>query len=358
MGYDKEGYWSPREIDSYHDCQWRVILSDRGRGKSYGMKKKLIKEYEGKGKLFMCIYRTGPDMTSAMGSWLDTLYEQGYVPEQFSWLGNEKDGYKLMFREQEDEDYVPIGYWRCLAQVNRVKQEKFPDTLATVWFDEFIPLKYTKIPGIDSEGDALRTIVKTIEHDSIHPERRPFGRVVVYMIANPFTWNNPLLSYFKIIPKSYGCFRVGPGIVCEMLEPVEQSDPRGRKQTVEDFLGDDVIKNQGYADQMAFVEPVAKGAQPTMSVRMKEHYYLFYSAHDMWYITAQKAHRDLQTTNVFGRFMAIRRLGTVEGLQEKETCLDAVPLIKKEMEKRMYSGMLRFDSLNTKFDFYRDLGEL
>lgn len=360
MGFNEDGYWSPREIDSYSDCQYRAVLSDRGRGKSYGMKEKLMGEYERKGKEFMCLYRTAPDMKSAKSTWLDTLYEQGYEPGQFHWEGDKDEGFQLYYREdpENEEDYRRVGFFRALAQVNRVKQEKFPEELATVWFDEFIPLKYTKIPGVDSEGDALRTIVKTIEHDSVHPERRKFGRVVVYMFANPFTWNNPLLSYFKIVPKGYGCFRVGPGIVCEMLEPIEHRTEPGRKQTVEDFLGDDVVRNQGYADQMAFVEPVAKGAEPFMSMRFKERYYLIYVANGLWYVTAQRAHRDIKGRTVFGGDMLVTRYGTVEGLQEKELCFSAVPNRVKDLRQRIYGGRLRFDTLNTKFDFYRDVSDL
>ena len=90
MGIGSDGYWSPREILGYN-CKYNIVLSDRGRGKSYGTKLFLMKQ-EGTA---MCLFRQQPDMALAMESWIDPLLENGYQAEQFSWEGSDKNGWIL-----------------------------------------------------------------------------------------------------------------------------------------------------------------------------------------------------------------------------------------------------------------------
>ena len=116
MGLDEKGYYSLREILGYN-CKWNIVLSDRGRGKSYGTKLFLMAQ---PGR-FMCLYRTQPDLEHALEDWIDPLVEQGYNPESFSFDGDVKGGYINMLFEGEVK-----GYFRILTKVNAVKQEVFP----------------------------------------------------------------------------------------------------------------------------------------------------------------------------------------------------------------------------------------
>ena len=59
MGIDKEtGYYSLREILGYN-AKWNFVLSDRGRGKTWGTKWFLINQK----CAFMCLYRNTGDQT-------------------------------------------------------------------------------------------------------------------------------------------------------------------------------------------------------------------------------------------------------------------------------------------------------
>lgn len=343
MGLDEMGYFSLREILGYN-CKYNLVLSDRGRGKSYGTKLFLM-EQPGTS---MCLYRTGPDMSSAMKDWVEPLVEQGYDPEEFSWDGNEREGFVLMFNG------VRKIWFRCITMVNHIKQEKFPDDMNWVWLDEFIPLVYKKLPGVVSEGDAIRTIVKTIEHDSVRSrEEKGLKPLRVLMYGNPFTWNNPLLSYFKIDPrKGYGVHRAGPGVAYEILEPVEVK--RKGKMTVDEFLGDEVNRNQGWMDEDAFVSEVPKGAVPEMSVRIGGKYYAMYRKGRVVWIVEKRGHIDVRV-NV-GKRSVMYWFGTLRGLQEDEVCLERIAMGKR-LKEETYKGVYRFESLNTKFDWLNSLNE-
>lgn len=343
MGLDDEGYYTLREILGYN-AKINIVLSDRGRGKSWGTKWFLVTQ-EGK---FMCLYRQSSDMQFAMKDWLDPLLagDSKHAPmeaERFKWEGNDKEGWQLIV----DGDVK--GYFRYLTAVNHIKQEVFPDDLNWIWWDEFIPMAYKKLPGVASEGDALRVIMKTVEHDTVHTrEEKGLKKLRVLMFANPFTWNNPVLSYFKVLPK-YGIYRVGPDIVCEHLEPFKKEGKRG-KMTMDEFLGDEVNKNQGWMDQMSFVKPIPKGSEPCWSVRLKDAFFTIYRGKNgRLYVSEKKEHTNIQ--KIYGDGTPVlSRYGTVDGLQEDECAVDNTGWLKS-IQSDAFSGRLTYDTMNCKFDF-------
>lgn len=334
VGLDENGYYNLRDILGYN-AKVNIVMSDRGRGKSYGTKLFLMKQ-DG---CFMCLYRNTGDIDNAVGSWLDTLYENGYVPEDFEWKKS-RSTCELYYHGQIK------AYFRALTQVNHIKQEKFPDDLNWVWMDEFIPLVYKKLAGVQSEGDAIRTIMKTIDHDSAHPrESKGLKPLRVLLYANPFTWDNPILSYFKVIPKGYGIWRVGPDIVCEMLPPIDKKE--GGKQTMDDFLGDEVHRNQAWADQSSFVMPIPKGAEPVYSIRLDKDYFTLYRSQSstLGYIRQTNGHSNARS-----------KLGTLNGLCEDERIITTQ--FRDYLESWTRSSALRYDTINTKFNWIRTLTTL
>ena len=336
MGLKGSGYYSLRDILGYN-CKYNIVLSDRGRGKSWEAKWFLMNQ-DGK---FMCLYRQQPDMAAAMMDWTDPLTQgddehDPIPPTSFEWKGSDKDGWTLWFEGR------PKGYFRYLTQVNHIKQEVFPDDLNWVWLDEFIPLVYRKLPGVSSEGDAIRTIVKTIEHDSVRTrEQKGLKPLRVLMFANPFTWNNPILSYFKVVPKGYGIWKVGPGIACELLPPMEM-DTDG-KMTVDQFLGDEVNRNQGWVDQKAYVvERWPKGLIPFMSIRIGDRFFIVHrkDGAKKYYVKEVSEHnRNCQYV-----------MGSLDGMREYESCLTGTKILQ-HLQTKAYIGGIWFADINCKFDF-------
>jgi len=349
MGIGKDGYWSPREMMGYsdprQDVMYYLVLSDRGRGKSYSTKFRLMKRYEEHGELFMCIYRNGDDLADAMEEWVDPLVKAGYNPERFKWDGDvKKGGIHLYF------DGVKIGWFRALTKVNAIKHEYFPDELVNIWWDEFIPLAWKKLPGIRSEGDALRTIVKTVDHDSTRSRKeRGLKQISVFLYANPFTWDNPILSYFKVNPLvGYGVHRVGPGVVCEMIPPIEKD--RGY-MTADDFLGQEVNRNEGWKDQMAYIEKVPSGSVPMLSFRFDTRYFTIYSAaNGRRYVKETNRHANIMRRNPMTGKEFRYVIGTHEGLKEDERCIEDGGW-KRILTGWLYDGETMYHDANTKFDW-------
>lgn len=337
MGFGADGYYTLRDILGYN-CKYNIVMSERGIGKSYGTKLFLMRQ-DGR---FMCLYRQKPDMSSAIASWLDPLYEQGYPPEAFEWKGNDGEGWQLLYNGQVK------GYFRYLTAVNHIKQEKFPDDLNWVWMDEFIPLVYKKLAGVSSEGDAIRAIVKTIDHDTRHPrEKRGLKPLRILMFANPFTWDNPILGYFRIRP-NYGIHRVGPDIVCEHIPADEATPIHGRKQTVDDFLGDEVNKNRGWMDQVSFIaQKWPKGLKPYMSMRFDKDFFMLYRLEGTNKVFVEPSTKHDERGGVI-------RMGTLEGIKEDEEVYEYWKF-KDVFMNMTYKGQVWYKDINTKFMFINHL---
>ena len=343
MSVKNDGYYTLRDILGYN-AKFNIVLSDRGRGKSFDAKHFLMGQ-EGE---FMCVYRQLPDLRSAVKDWIDPLVSDRkkdlpvYSRDDFTWEGNDHDGWSLLYQG------ALKGVFRCLSEVNRIKQEVFPDTMNWVWLDEFIPLAWKKLPGIESEGDALRTIIKTIEHDTIHTRtEKGLKEVRVLLFANPFNWNNPILSYFHINGLlGPGIHRAGPGVVWELLPPYEEKK-RSRKMTVDEFLGDEVNKNMGFMDQGAFVKDIPKGAIPYLSLRIRREYFTLYRKEGLLWVRKAKEHVDIQSQ--FGGSV-LAKYGTLDGLLEGESCLEDTSL-KDRLKTMCFKGRIMFADINVKFDF-------
>ena len=291
----------------------------------------------------MCLYRQQPDMASAMRDWIDPLVagdeEHDPIPTtSFSWEGSDKDGWCLYYNG------APKIWFRYITQVNHIKQEVFSDDMNWVWLDEFIPLVYKKLPGVVSEGDAIRTIMKTIEHDTVRSrEEKGLKPLRMIMFANPFTWNNPILGYFKVVPRGYGIWRVGPDIVCEMLPPYEKE--RKGKMTADEFLGDEVNKNQGWLDESAYVvDKWPKGAVPLISLRLGRNFYVVYESAKRYYVRGADKHHT-------GCRMVV---GSLDGMCENEMSWE-MGKWRQHLQTRAYSGRIWFSDINVKFQFITDI---
>lgn len=320
-------YWNPRSILGYN-AKWNIVLSGRGPGKTYSTSRMLI---DGK-DAFMCLYRDTADLQYAVDAWSDLVIDKMTSTREFEWV-MESDHVDLM------ENGRLKGAFRALGQANHIKHEVFPDNLCWVWFDEFIPMVKRKLRGVLSEGEALETIVKTIEHDSVQSRAdKGLKPVRVLMYGNPFTWDSELLRYFQVMPTDYGIHRVKNDLEGETV--MEYIKPTAGMQGLH--------IQEGWKKQLSFVEPVGKGAVPIWSVRVGTGYYVAYKREkDIWVVRGEE-HVNLSRIGA--------RLGAFEGLQ-----MDELPVSKvraKMMIEWTKAGRLKFSDLNTKLGWINDMEEL
>ena len=331
MGIDKRtGYYSHREILGY-GCKYNIVLSGRGPGKTWDAAWFFLNV---KGPV-MVLTRIKPDMMHLLDSFLDPYLEgdedhDAIDGERFKLKGSAEDGYVMYFDEN------PKFYFRTISQVNAIKQEHFPKDMAWVWIEEFVPIAWKKIGGVVDEGEAIETIVKTIEHDTPENRRKKgLPEVRVIMHANPARWDNPILAYFGCVPFGYGIRRMSDKVVVEILED---------RDTGENYVNKGIATNAQWKDMLHFIAPVAKTAVPWISVRVVEHYYLVYRRIDISYVKIIKGHTIDEA----------QRWGTLDGLREDERCINGTRVYDLLM-RDAYKGRMRFVDINTKFQFLQDL---
>lgn len=337
MGLDKNGYWSPREILGYN-CKFMIILSERGRGKTVSLKKLMVNQ-EGE---FMALYRDSADMAFGMSTWLDDLVRyNGNTYEEFEWEGSDKEGFKLYHKGKLK------GFFNYLSGVDHIKKMSFPDTLNYIWLDEFIPIAWKKLKGVESEGNALRTIMKTIDHDTVHPrETRGYKKLRCFLVGNPHTWNNPMLNYFHCVPQGYGIHRVGPDIVMEHIAPYEKEGPH--TLTVDEFLGLEVHKADGWTEQLDFIKDPPRGSKPIYSIRIERNYYAIYQDTNYnIYVCKTDSHVAIKG----------KQFGSLAGKKVGERPLEKSRLLEG-LERDILEGNIYYSDINVKFALCFDLENL
>lgn len=302
-------------------------------------------DYTQKERRFMCLYRTASDMAAAVYSWLEPLihpapkdHRKPFQYEQFRF-----EGTGTMKNLYFEDDKEPIGFFRCIEQVNRVKQEVFPYTTSWVWLDEYLPIAYVKLRGVPNEGDALRTIVDTIDHDTFHPrEKLGLPPLRTLMFGNFSSISSPLLKYFGVKPYKYGIYRVNRDVVVETLAP--------DMSKVKNIGGMSAEVRHCYlaTDENSFVRPVPKNSTPSMSLRINGHFYTFYY------------NEKLSTTFIkeTPKHLGLYKYGTVAGLQENELPIGMLG------QNRQWDAALRerasyckdfYDSVYTKLQYLDDI---
>lgn len=162
----------------------------------------------------------------------------------------------------------------------------------------------------------------------------------------------PHIELFKLRPK-VGIHKIGPGVVMEMLEP--HKPKKGGKMTADDFLGNEVNINQGWAEEMAFIEVDWRSDFiPAMSIRIKNQYFMIHQkpgVHGIWYCSNSTKHENTAGVVTYDRW------GSQDGLTDGETCIDRTEFLKLIQEK-IRRGQMRYKDLNSKFDFQNAIGSI
>ena len=332
MGIDKKtGYYSHREILGY-GCKYNIVLSGRGPGKTWDATWFFLNV---KGPV-MVLTRTVPDMVHLLSSFIEPytkgdMNHEKIAADRFHLLGSAKEGNAVM----EFDGEVKF-YFRTISAVNAVKQESFPENMAWVWIEEFVPIAWKKIGGVEDEGEAIEHIVKTIEHDTPeHRAEKGLPPVRVIMHANPARWNNPILASFGCVPFGYGIRRMSDKVVVEILEDVDMGN---------NYVNAGITSTNKWKDVLHFIAPVAKTAVPWISVRAVDRYYMIYRRVDISYVKMIKSHTIDES----------QRWGTLEGLREDERCINGTRIYELLM-RDAYKGRMRFVDTNVKFHFLQDL---
>ena len=177
-----------------HNALFNLILSIRGNGKSYGVKKRCIENFIKRKEQFAYVRRYKDDLPESLSEfWKD-------VGNEFPDYEYKVQGKKIYIRLKADEkvkwtnDDI-AGYAFYLSTATNKKSVPYP-LVTTMMFDEFLmeegSQKYLK-----NEVRAFLNLYETIARPGTdHP------RVIAFLLANTITITNPYFMYWNLqMPK-------------------------------------------------------------------------------------------------------------------------------------------------------------
>lgn len=175
-------YYSLNDLESF-GSKVTAVFGERGNGKSFSFKYKMIKYHLKTGKCCCYVRRTKTELEGVMVQIFDDMYE--HFPEhEFTFEGSSKTGYYYAI------DGKPFCYLFALSTAGQLRGVAYPN-IDMMFFDEYVPedLKFLK-----NENVKITSLMSTIFRD------RPNYRV--HFASNSVSYVCPLLDIYGIQPRS------------------------------------------------------------------------------------------------------------------------------------------------------------
>lgn len=166
-----------------YDVPYRMIIGERGNGKSYSVKDRIIDKYMECGDEFLYVRRCKHQKTRAnMVKVFDDMYDS-FIDKYGKWITYSTDK-GFYFTNGKTED-VPFGYAISVEEADKIKSIPL-NRVTTIFFDEF--LEYGN--AIQNEIQLFLSIVSTVV--------RSRENVEIFMCGNTVTKFSPYFDLFGI----------------------------------------------------------------------------------------------------------------------------------------------------------------
>ena len=180
-----------------YDAPFTVVISARGFGKTYGLRRQFVRDYIKDGSRFGVIVRTKESIKGSDGiqyGFFDKLVFNNEFPDyMFKIVG--KRAY--IARKPEHEDDKPqwdvIGYFLALSDMQKSKESTYINVKRIV-FDEFTIDRRTRRNYLPGEFDLLVNAISSLLREI--PGDKMRGRV--YLLGNACDLTNPYFSRWNV----------------------------------------------------------------------------------------------------------------------------------------------------------------
>lgn len=228
-------YWDINNSIS-RNCLFNFIVGNRGAGKTYGAKKKVIERYLKTGEQFIYVRRFKEELKRCKTFFDDIAAE--FPDHEFKVKGKE------FFIDKE-----LAGYAMPLSTSKIEKSTPMPN-VSWIIFDEFILDRgyYHYLPDeVTYFLEFYETVARTRDN------------VRVYFLSNALTITNPYFLYFKLdLPTAKSNIKVKNDILIEMVAKQEfiefKKNTRFGKIISGTKYGDYAIENTFFRDDNTFIE--------------------------------------------------------------------------------------------------------
>ena len=195
MTVDNSIFW---DIDRTltHNALFYVIMGNRGGGKSYGAKKRAIKNFINKKEQFGYLRRTKDDLKDSAKEFFKDVAKE-FPDYEFKVDGN-KFYCRLSVDEENDKarkwtDDDVIGYGFNLTTSSNKKSIPYPNITMLIYDEFLLDNESSNQRYMKNEPRALLNLYETIARPGTdHP------RVLLFMLANSTSVNNPYFLFWDL----------------------------------------------------------------------------------------------------------------------------------------------------------------
>lgn len=244
-------FWDIPKTKSYN-CLFNFILGIRGAGKTYGLLKEMVEQYEKKGNRFLYVRRSEEELKTLTTSKSGRLFNHVQVEFEGHALWTEAN---VLHYDKEI-----CGYAQALSTARKMKSDAL-DNVRDIIFDEFIIDTSTcQQRYIPDEVTAFLELYESVAR----PGARDYD-VRCWFLGNAITSTNPYFDRFNLqLPFHSDVYRRGDFLV-QMVAPSELIKAKKATRFYQ-ALGDDAYaayaaENKFLRDAKYFIEKKGKDSE-------------------------------------------------------------------------------------------------
>lgn len=217
----KEYNWYNWDKIYSYNAVYNFIVGERGVGKTFGWKKKAIRNALQKGEHFMYVRRYKEELKFSAQTFFDDIKNVGLFEDwDFRTYGMYAQAAPAATRGQKARPWKTIGYFIALSTIQGIKSVAFP-LVTNIGFDEFI-LEKSMTRYLPNETYAFNNLYKTVDRDQ--------DKTKVFFMANAVSIMNPYFLEYDIKP--------------------EQADDQGFIIKANNFMVVHFVKNEEFRDEV------------------------------------------------------------------------------------------------------------
>jgi hypothetical protein len=252
-------YYNPHDLLTYN-ALFHFIIGHRGVGKTYGFKKRGIKNFKKDGKQFIYLRRYQTEFEDLSKFFSDIKHE--FPEDELSVKGN------TFYCNGEI-----MGFAVALSTALTKKSVSYHD-VTDIYFDEFV-IDSKVIHYIKNEVIQFLEFYETVA--------RLRENVRVFFISNAISIVNPYFLYWKIKPRSDQRFTKHGHILIEYVKNLDFIEAKYKTKFGQIIKGSDygnyAVENEFLKDNINFVEKKSGRATFTFSIYYNSHSYGIWTDH-------------------------------------------------------------------------------
>ena len=298
------GFYDWERTFSY-DAPINIVVSWRGRGKTYGLRCQLVRDYVKYKSHFVNVCRTTKEQSAVCEGFFDKLmvnrepcvwdYEQDCPKFEFKTSKGIMYIRPFVFGENREEWDV-MGYFVALNSRQLAKQMTFTNVYRIV-FDEAVLIKKDRYHKyLDDEVGALSNIVNSCTREAGDLKKKRKRKPRLYLLGNSCDLLNPYFTQYGIYKEPYEGYHWynGHTVLVHYEVPDEETSDALLNQTLSGILGkgtteaDSAFYSKFDEYQTDMVAKKTRNAEPfQMFVYCGNKYTIYHDADDfMMYVYA------------------------------------------------------------------------